>query len=74
MYGVKIYLEPEDILKRLSEKDRARFNQCIFYDMNKMLDGSVEIDCILLNDSDVYTKSECRYKYCDDGNQIVVKE
>ena len=70
MYGLKVYLEPKDILERLSEEDRARFNQCVFYDVSKNMDGSIEIDCRLFNDSDAYTGSGYRYKYCGDAGEI----
>lgn len=66
MYGLKVYIKPEDILEKLSEEDKARFNQCVFYDIQKMMDGSIEIDCRLFNDQHSYAESKCRYRYCDD--------
>ena len=70
MHGVTVYLEPKDILERLSEEDKERFNQCVFYDTRKMVDGSIEIDCILFNDPDVHTKPTYRYRYCGDVGRI----
>lgn len=65
MYGVTVYLEPKDILERLSEEDQARFNQCVFYEIRKMKDGSLEIDCRLFNDPD-----EPERKCCGSVNRI----
>ena len=64
MYGVTFYIKPEDILDKLSEEDKARFNQCVFYDINKNLDGSINIDCLLFNDRDKDSL------YCRNANRI----
>ena len=74
MYGVKVYIEPEDILNKLSEKDRDRFNKCVFTDVVKGMDGSVEISCLLFDDQTI-TKEET-YRYRLDGyneNKIELK-
>lgn len=55
MYGLSVYIEPKDVLERLSEEDKARFNQCIFTDVIRDKYGdSIEIHCVLFNDTDVY--------------------
>ena len=52
MYGLKVYITPKDIIDRLCDKDKARFNQCIFTDVTREGDGSVTINCVVFNDSD----------------------
>lgn len=49
LYGVKVYIKPEDVLNKLSEEDQKRFNKCVFTDVRKEPDG-VEISCLLFND------------------------
>ena len=62
MYGVSVYIEPQDILDKLSEKDRKRFNQCIFTDVIKApYGGGVEIRCLLFNDE--IEESQYRYRF-----------
>jgi hypothetical protein len=59
MYGMSVYIEPEDILNKFSEEGRKRFNQCIFTDVVKdPYGGSVEINCLLFNSEDEAEKSE----------------
>ena len=65
MYGIKVYLTPNDILDKLSEKDRDKFNKCVFTDVVKEMDGSVEISCLLFDDKTI-TK-EATYRYRLDG-------
>ena len=67
MYAVKFYIEPQDVLNRLSEEDRERFNHCIFSSVDKERDGTLTITCTLFNDKDIDQESQYRYKYCDDG-------
>ena len=52
MYGLTVYMEPKDVLERLNEQDKERFNQCVFTDARRCRDGTLEIDCILFNDPD----------------------
>lgn len=52
MYGLKVYIEPKDILQRLNDEDKQRFNQCVFTDIHKCMDGSVEVDCVLFMDDE----------------------
>lgn len=65
MYGLKVYITPKDIIDRLCDEDKARFNQCIFTDITKEGDGSITIDCMLFNDSDLCLKGDMhRQRYC----------
>lgn len=67
MYGLKVYLSPDDILNKLSDEDRKRFNECVFTDVVREVDGTITIYCALSNDSNVYTIPDCRHKYCDEN-------
>ena len=67
MYGVKIGITPEDIIDRLSDEDKARFNQCVFTDITKEFDGSITIDCVVFHDTDPYVEAQHRQKYFSDG-------
>ena len=71
MYGLSVYIEPEDILDRLSDEDKARFNQCVFTDVHRDLDGGITIDCIVFDDPDPYVKEKHRQKYFSDGSLTV---
>lgn len=68
MYGLKVYITPEDIISKLSDKDKKRFNQCVFTDVTKAMDGSITIDCVVFNDSDPYVAAKHRQKYFSDGS------
>ena len=61
MYAVKVYIKPEDVLNKLSEKDRKRFNTCVFTDVVKDTYGGIEIECLLLND-DAMFKEDLMYR------------
>ena len=67
MYTVSFYIKPQDILNKLSEEDKERFNHCIFSNVQKDRDGSLTITCTLIEDRDVNEEPKCRYKLCDDG-------
>lgn len=73
MYGLKIYITPEDIINKLSDEDKERFNQCVFTDITKEMDGSITIDCMVFNDSDTVARSDCRYRFCDEGTIITAR-
>lgn len=65
MYGLKVYITPKDIIDRLCDEDKARFNQCVFTDATREMDGSITIDCVVFNDSDSYLKGDMhRQRYC----------
>ena len=71
MYGLQVYITPEDILNKLCDEDKERFDQCIFTDVIREPDGSITIDCIVFNDPDLYIRNgKHRQKYCD-GNLSV---
>lgn len=61
MRELKVYITPEDILNKLSDKDKKRFNKCVFTDVTKDTFNSVEIACLLFNDITL-EKEECRYR------------
>ena len=67
MYRLSVYITPKDIIDRLCDEDKARFNQCVFTDVAKEMDGSVTIDCLLFKDSEPYVKVKHRQKYFGDG-------
>lgn len=67
MYGVSVYIEPKDIIDRLSEEDKKRFNQCVFTDIRRDINGGVTIDCVVFNDPDTYVGQKHRQKYFSDG-------
>ena len=73
MYGIKVYITPEDIINRLSVRDKKRFNQCVFTDVAKEFDGSITIDCVVFHDTDPYVEAQHRQKYFSEG-VITVKE
>ena len=63
MYGISFYIEPKDVLEKLSKEDQMRFNQCVFTDVAKdPYGGGVTIDCVLFNDEDGMQESGCRYR------------
>ena len=71
MYGLRVYITPKDIIDRLCNEDRARFNQCVFTDVTRESDGSITIDCILFNDSDSYLRGDMhRQRYCDSNLSV----
>jgi hypothetical protein len=66
MYGLRVYITPEDIMDKLCDEDKARFNQCVFTDVTRERDGSITIDCVVFNDSDSYLRGDMhRQRYCN---------
>lgn len=63
MYGLQVYITPEDIIDKLCEEDKKRFNQCLFTDVTRNRDGSITIECALFNDSDPYVRYTHRQRY-----------
>lgn len=61
MYVGSVYIEPKDVLNKLSKEDKNRFNQCFFTDVVKEKDGSVTISYVVFND-DSAAESEYRTK------------
>ena len=68
MYGLKVCITPEDIMDKLSDEDKARFNQCVFTDVIRERDGSITIDCVVFDDPDPYVRAKHRQRYCDEGS------
>lgn len=56
MYGLRVNIAPEDIMDRLCDEDKTRFNQCVFTDVTRERDGSITIDCVVFNDPDPYLR------------------
>ena len=71
MYGLKVYITPQDIIDKLSDKDKERFNQCVFTDVTKGADGSIEIDCVLFDDPDPYVVAKHRSRYFGEGSMEI---
>lgn len=73
MYGLKVYITPEDIIDKLSDEDKKRFNQCVFTDVTKEADGSITIDCVVFDDPDPYVRQQHRQKYFGEDSLEVSK-
>ena len=68
MYGLRVYITPEDIIDKLCDEDKAIFNQCVFTDVRREFDGSITIDCVVFNDHDSHLGGDMhRQRYCCDG-------
>lgn len=63
MYGLSVYIEPEDIIDKLSDEDKKRFNQCVFTDVRRDRLGGITIDCVVFNDPNSYVEAKHRQKY-----------
>lgn len=70
MYGLQVYITPEDIIDKLCDEDKARFNQCVFTDVTRERDGSITIDCVVFDDPDPYVREIYRQKYCDSNLRV----
>lgn len=62
MHITTVYVEPQDILNNLADEFKDKFNKCVFTDVEKAKDGTVNITCLLINDREEDTGSEYRYK------------
>lgn len=69
MYGLKVYITPEDILDKLSYDDKERFNNCVFTDVIKEADGSIEITCLLFDDKTI-TKEPNRHRLSNEELEL----
>lgn len=66
MYGLRVYITPEDVLDKMCDEDKARFNQCVFTDVRREMDGSITIDCVVFDDPDPYVRGGMhRQRYWD---------
>lgn len=75
MYGLRVYITPKDIIDRLCDEDKARFNQCVFTDVAREIDGSITINCVVFNDSDSdpYLRGDMlRQRYCDSNLSVEI--
>ena len=71
MYGLRVCITPKDILDKLCDEDKARFNQCIFTDVRREFDGSITIDCVVFDDPDRYLRGDMhRQRYCDSNLSV----
>lgn len=71
MYGLTVYITPEDIIDKLSDEDKKRFNQCVFTNVERDRSGSITIDCVVFNDSNSHLKGDMhRQRYC--GGELSV--
>lgn len=71
MYGLSIYIAPEDIIGKLSDEYGAKFNQCVFTDVIKERDGTITIKCMLFNDPDSHLKGDMhKQKYYNSNLHI----
>lgn len=62
MHITTVYIEPQDVLNNLSDEFKDKFNKCVFTDVQRMNDGTVNLTCLLLDDKEEDTGSEYRYK------------
>jgi hypothetical protein len=73
MYGLKVYIKPQDIIDKLSDEDKKRFNQCVFTDVTKDAYGGITIDCVVFDDPDPYVRVKHRQRYFSDGSLAVTE-
>ena len=73
MYGVQVYIKPQDIIDKLSKEDKKRFNQCVFTDVIREPYGGITIECVLFDDPDPYVRAEHRQRYFSEGSLEVGK-
>lgn len=75
--AVKVYVTGEDILNKLSEEDRKRFNRAIITNAVLENDFTATITCVLVNDCPLegkeYEECQRRYRYGSDGNAVPYK-
>ena len=74
MYRLRVYITPEDIIDKLSDEDKERFNQCVFTDAIREQDGSITIDCWVFHDEDPYVMRQHRQKYFGESSLEVQHE
>lgn len=70
MYGLKVYITPDDIIHKLSDEDKERFNQCVFTNVIREMDGSITIDRVVFDDPDPYVRERHRQRYCDSNLSV----
>ena len=63
MYGVSVYIEPEDVINKLSEEERKCFNKCVFTDVVRdPYGGGLTIYCMLFNSEEEINTAGYRYR------------
>ena len=72
MYRLSVYIMPEDIIDKLSDEDKKRFNQCVFTDVRRDRLGGITIDCVVFNDPDPYVEAKHRQKYFGEDSSLLV--
>lgn len=70
MYGLQVYITPDDIIDKLSDEDKKRFNRCVFTDVTRDNSGGITIDCVVFNDPDPYVREKYRQKYCNSNLRV----
>lgn len=65
MYMTKVYITPDYIFDKLSDKDKQRFNKCIFTDVRKDANDYIEISCMFFENKT--KESEVRYRLNDNA-------
>lgn len=59
MKEIEVYINSEDIINKLSEKDKEIYDKCIFKSVRLGKEGSITISCILTNQQGIDRK----YRY-----------
>ena len=72
MYGLRVYITPDDIMDRLCDEDKERFNQCVFTDVTRERDGSITIDCVVFNDSDSHLRGGMHRQRYGENTELTV--
>ena len=72
MYGLRVYITPEDVMDKLCDEDKARFNKCMFTDVTRERDGSITIDCVVFNDSDQYLRGGMHRQRYGENTELTV--
>lgn len=74
MYGLSVYIKSEDIINKLSDEDKKRFNRCVFTDIRRDMDSGITIDCVVFNDPDLCVKQEYnRYRlFSEDSTECKI--
>ena len=51
--AIKLFINEKDILNKLSDDDRKKYNKCVFHEAKTNSDGSeLTFVCLLFNDND----------------------
>ena len=72
MYGLRVYITPEDIINKLCDEDKARFNQCVFTGATIERDRSITIDCVVFNDPDQYLRGGMHRQRYGENTELTV--